>query len=255
MRELIYSQILQKRNKKQKSFAVLIDPDYLKLTNLEATINIALKHNVDYFFIGGSLIIQDRLEECLKIIRERCNIPTILFPGNGFQLSHHADALMFLSLISGRNPEYLIGKHVEVAPKLQLSSLEIIPTGYMLIDGYSSNTASYISQTFPIPSDKPEIAVATALAGQFLGFKLIFMDAGSGAKVSVSNEMVSRVSQMIQVPLIIGGGIKSGEKARELFTAGADIIVVGNAIEKDPSLIAEISNITRQNFFAESNQV
>ncbi|MEO6190311.1 MAG: geranylgeranylglyceryl/heptaprenylglyceryl phosphate synthase, partial [Saprospiraceae bacterium] len=118
MRELIYSQILQKRNKKQKSLAVLIDPDYLKLNNIEATINIAIKHNVDYFFIGGSLIIQDRLEECLKIIRERSNIPTILFPGNGFQLSHHADALMFLSLISGRNPEYLIGKHVEVAPKL-----------------------------------------------------------------------------------------------------------------------------------------
>lgn len=246
MRELIYTQLLEKKKINRKSFAVLIDPDHQKIKNLEATISISNKHNVDYFFIGGSLILQDRLEECLRLIRERSSIPVILFPGNGFQISAYADAILFLSLVSGRNAEYLIGKQVEVATKLMTTNLEILSTAYMLIDGCNGNTASYISQTIPIPRNKPEIAVATAMASQYLGFQILFMDAGSGAQNSITPEMVSEVSAKVKIPLIIGGGISTGEKAIELFKAGADLVVVGNAIEKDPSLIAEISNVTRQ---------
>ncbi|MEP7195048.1 MAG: geranylgeranylglyceryl/heptaprenylglyceryl phosphate synthase [Saprospiraceae bacterium] len=254
MKELIYTQLIQKKEKHQKSFAVLIDPDHLKISNLEVIVNISNKHHVDYFFIGGSLVLQDRLEETLKIIRENSYIPTILFPGNGFQLSHCADALLFLSLLSGRNPEYLIGKQIEVSPKLHMTSLEIIPTAYLLIDGQSSNTAAYISQTLPIPFDKPEIALATALAAQYLGFKLLFLDAGSGAKFPVSAEMIKRVSQLIELPIIVGGGITNGEKAMELINSGADLIVVGNAIEKDPSLIAEIANVLAFNNYVDKKK-
>lgn len=241
MKEGIYPQLVKNKANNKKSFAVLIDPDYLKINNLDAIINIANKHKLDYFFIGGSLILQDRLEETLKIIRENTRIPTVLFPGNGFQINYLADALLFLSLVSGRNPDYLIGKQVEAAPKLHMSGLEIISTAYMIIDGQSSNTASYISQTQPIPHDKPEIALATALASQYLGFKLLYLDAGSGAKKPVNKEMISKVSQLIQIPIIVGGGISNGKTAHEMYSAGADLVVIGNAIEKDPSLIAEIT--------------
>lgn len=254
MRETIYQQILNNKKSKRKGFSVLIDPDHLKIKNLETIINIANKQDVDYFFIGGSLILQDRLEETLKLIRENSFIPTILFPGSGFQISHHAHALLFLSLVSGRNPEYLIGKQIEIAPKLQTTGLEIISTAYMLVDGRNSNTAAYISQTQPIPNDKPEAALATALAAKYLGFHLLFLDAGSGAKISVSQEMISRISGMVQLPLIVGGGITNGYKARELYQAGADILVVGNAIEKDPSLIAEIVSAKEESSYIEQQK-
>ncbi|NOT37557.1 MAG: geranylgeranylglyceryl/heptaprenylglyceryl phosphate synthase [Saprospiraceae bacterium] len=255
MRESIYLQLIERKAIQKKSFAVLIDPDHLKINNLETIIKISNKCKVDYFFIGGSLILQDRLEETLRLIKENSLIPTVLFPGNGFQISNNADALLFLSLVSGRNPEYLIGKQIEAAPKLRMTSLEIISTAYMLIDGMNSNTASYISQTQPIPHNKPEVALATALAAQYLGFKTIFMDAGSGAKASISTDMVQRVAQMSEVPLIIGGGITSGQKAKELYQAGADLIVIGNAIEKDPSLIAEITSMIENNALSENKQL
>ncbi|HHB52281.1 MAG TPA: phosphoglycerol geranylgeranyltransferase, partial [Saprospiraceae bacterium] len=169
------------------------------------------------------------------------NIPLILFPGNSFQLSYKADALLFLSLISGRNAELLIGNHVVVAPYLKLSPLEIMSTGYMLIDGGVPTTVTYMSNTKPIPANKPDIAASTALAGQFLGLKLIFMDAGSGAQNPITNEMIEAVANTIEIPLIIGGGIKTGEKAYQNAKSGADLIVVGDAIEKNPELISEIS--------------
>ncbi|HMW37977.1 MAG: geranylgeranylglyceryl/heptaprenylglyceryl phosphate synthase [Saprospiraceae bacterium] len=250
MRKSVYDQIIDNKNQGKKSVAVLIDPDHHKLANLEATLTIANRQHVDYFFVGGSLIIQDRMDECLRLIRERSSIPAVLFPGNCFQISEYADALLFLSLISGRNPEYLIGKHVEAAPKLHMTSLEIIPTGYMIIDGQNSNTAAYISQTMPIPSDKVEIAVATSLAAELLGFKLLYLDAGSGAQKAVNPEMISRVSALIKIPIITGGGIKSGSQAISLFKAGADILVIGNAIEKDPSLIVELTGVAREYNFA-----
>jgi putative glycerol-1-phosphate prenyltransferase len=174
-------------------------------------------------------------------MKSKSNIPAILFPGNSFQLSYKADAILFLSLISGRNAELLIGNHVISAPFLKVSPLEIIPTGYMLIEGGVMTSVQYMSNTNPIPNTKPDIAMCTAMAGEMLGLKQIYMDAGSGAQKPVSAEMITAVSSTISIPLIVGGGIKSPEQASINVAAGADVIVVGNAIEKDPSLIKEIS--------------
>jgi putative glycerol-1-phosphate prenyltransferase len=237
----IYKQLSEAKRHGKKKLAVLIDPDKLRLGKLDKVLQIAIDANVDYFFIGGSLIVNDMLDMVLESIKKNCAIPMILFPGNSFQLSYKADALLFLSLISGRNAELLIGKHVVTAPFLKLSPLEIISTGYMLIDGGVSTTVSYMSNTSPIPANKPDVALCTAMAGEMLGLKLIYMDAGSGAKSPVQAEMVSAVSGGTNIPLIVGGGIRTPEKAQELLTAGADLIVVGNAFEKDPSLVIDIS--------------
>ncbi len=237
----IYKSIAEKKANGEKSLAILIDPDRLRLQNLDRVIKISLKAGVDYFFIGGSLIVNDMLDAVLSRIKESCDIPMILFPGNSFQLSYKADALLFLSLISGRNAELLIGKHVITAPYLKMSPLEIISTGYMLIDGGVSSTVHYMSNTSPIPHAKDDIAMCTAMAGEMLGMKLMYLDAGSGAKNPVSKSMIENVSGAIQIPLIVGGGIRTPEKAKENVNAGADVIVTGNAIEKDPQLIFEMA--------------
>ena len=238
----LYSQLQEAKSKGQKKFAVLIDPDQMRLGKLDTVLQNAMDANVDYFLIGGSLIVNDMLDQVLVGIRERCDIPQILFPGNSFQLSNKADALLFLSLISGRNPELLIGKHVITAPFLKKSPLEIMSTGYMLIDGGVATTVTYMSNTNPIPRDKNDIAVCTAMAGELLGLKMIYMDAGSGAAKPIPESMITAVSSNIDIPLIIGGGIKTPEKALVNVQAGADMIVVGNAIETDPSLVAELSH-------------
>ena len=242
MLDNIYRDILNTKNTGQKKFAVLLDPDKMRLKQFEKTLELAIESKVDYFFIGGSLIVSDMLDNTLLSIKKETNIPLILFPGNSFQLSYKADALLFLSLISGRNAELLIGNHVVVAPYLKLSPLEIMPTGYMLIDGGVPTTVTYMSNTKPIPANKPDIAASTALAGQFLGLKMIFMDAGSGAQNPISTEMIEAVSNTIEIPLIIGGGIKTAEKAYQNAKSGADLIVVGDAIEKNPALVLEIAN-------------
>ena len=238
----LYSQLQKAKASGEKKFAVLIDPDQLRLGKLDRVLQNAMDANVDYFLIGGSLIVNDMLDNVLTGIRERCDIPQILFPGNSFQLSNKADALLYLSLISGRNAELLIGKHVITAPFLKKSNLEIMSTGYMLIDGGVATTVTYMSNTNPIPRDKNDIAVCTALAGELLGLKMIYMDAGSGAKLPITTSMISAVSNNIDIPLIIGGGIESAEKALANVQAGADMIVVGNAIETNPSLVNEISD-------------
>jgi len=238
----IHSGLVQAKENGDKKFAVLLDPDKIRLKQFEKTLQLAIDSKVDYFFIGGSLIVSDMLDRTLESIKEKCKIPMILFPGNSFQLSYKADALLFLSLISGRNAELLIGKHVVVAPYLKISPLEIIPTGYMLIDGGVPTTVTYMSNTNPIPANKPDIAASTALAGQFLGLKLIFMDAGSGAQNPINKNMIEAVSDTIEIPLIIGGGIKTPEKAYENAKSGADMIVVGDAIEKNPELLPELAD-------------
>lgn len=238
---MIYEDLIKSKKEGKKKLAILIDPDKLKLQSMDTVIRNASDHNIDYFFIGGSLIVNDMLDKVLEELKTKCKIPLVLFPGNSMQLSYRADAILFLSLISGRNPELLIGHHVISAPYLKLSPLEVISTGYLLVDGGVSTTVSYMSNTSPIPRDKTDIAVCTALAGEMLGMKNIFLDAGSGAKYPVSIEMIEAVSGAVQVPLIVGGGIKSPEKAFENISAGADVIVVGNAIERDPSLIGEIA--------------
>jgi len=237
----VYQSLVDKKKNGQKSFAVLIDPDKISTSALHETISLATEAKVDYFFVGGSLVISDHLDACIQQIKSACSIPVLLFPGSPSQISKQADALLYLSLISGRNADYLIGQHVISAPSVKRSGLEIIATGYMVIDGGAATTVSYISNASPLPADKSDIAMCTAMAGEMLGMKLIYMDAGSGAKKAISEEMIAMVSKHIEVPLIIGGGIRNAEKAYLNCKAGADIIVVGNAIEKDASLIKEMA--------------
>ncbi len=241
MTNSIYQSFLSAKKRGEKKIVVLIDPDKFSLGNIKKTLDLSIRAKVDYFFIGGSLVVNNMLDYCLQTIRESCNIPMILFPGNSFQLSYKADAILFLSLISGRNAELLIGKHVITAPYLKVSPLEILPTGYMLIDGGVPTTVSYMSNTQPIPANKEDVALCTALAGEMLGLKLMYLDAGSGAKTPVSASMIDAVSNTIKIPLIVGGGIRTPEKALENAKAGADIIVVGNAIEKNPELIIDMA--------------
>lgn len=237
----IYEQILEKKRKGLKMFAVLIDPDKQNAEELKALIAFTKKNHVDFIFVGGSLLTNDSLDYCLSTIKSNCNIPTVLFPGNTMQIHSSADGILFLSLISGRNPEMLIGQQVISAPMLKSSNLEVISTGYMLIESGQPTTVSYMSNTTPIPHNKTDIAACTAMAGDMLGLKLIFMDGGSGAKKPISSSMIKAVSNNIDVPLIIGGGICDGSKALENCEAGADLIVVGNSIEKNPEKIQEIA--------------
>lgn len=237
----VYQSLVEKKRLEKKSFAVLIDPDKITTSSLQHTVALAAEAKADYFFVGGSLVVSDNLDECILEIKRLCDIPVLLFPGSPSQISKQADALLYLSLISGRNPELLIGQHVISAPFIKKSGLEIISTGYMVIDGGAPTTVSYISNATPIPSDKNDIALCTAMAGEMLGSKLIYMDAGSGAKKPITEAMIAAVAKEIEVPLIIGGGIRDAEKAYNNCRAGADVIVIGNAIEKDPSLIHEIA--------------
>ena len=241
MTNRIYQSLLQQKAKGHKSFAVLIDPDKVTAEKTDELTTLAVEAGVDYLFIGGSLVISNQLDEVVQQVKRNCDIPVILFPGSPSQVSRYADALLYLSVISGRNPELLIGQHVISAPFVKQSGLEIISTGYMVIDGGAPTTVSYISNTAPIPADKNEIAMCTAMAGEMLGMKLIYMDAGSGARRAITEGMIEKVSQVIEAPLVIGGGITDPEKAYRNCKAGADVIVVGNAIEKDASLIKEMS--------------
>lgn len=241
MTHKIYQSFQSAKERGEKKIVVLIDPDKFSLGNIKKTLELAIRAKVDYFFIGGSLVVNNMLDYCLQTIKESCNIPMILFPGNSFQLSYKADGILFLSLISGRNAELLIGKHVITAPYLKVSPLEILPTGYMLIDGGVPTTVSYMSNTLPIPANKDDVALCTAMAGEMLGLKMMYMDAGSGAKKPISASMIDAVSSTISIPLIVGGGIRTPEKAEENAKAGADIIVVGNALERNPDLIIEMS--------------
>jgi putative glycerol-1-phosphate prenyltransferase len=241
MRNIIYQSLVQKKQQGKKSFAVLIDPDKVDIALLDQLIALSIEAKVDYLLVGGSLVVSNHLDECIQHIKENCSIPVILFPGSPSQISKYADALLYLSLISGRNAELLIGQHVISAPFVKQSGLEIMSTGYMVIDGGAPTTVSYISNASPIPADKNEIALCTALAGEMLGMKLIYMDAGSGAKRAITEGMIKKVASNIEVPLIVGGGITTPEKAYLNCKAGADVIVVGNAIEKDIALIKEMS--------------
>ena len=235
----VYSKIIE--SQKQKKFALLVDPDNCGEQDLQKRIAQANTAGVDFIFVGGSLITRENLENCLSNIRKQTQIPLVLFPGNGSHIHPNADAVLFLSLISGRNAELLIGKHVHSAPLIRKMNLETIATGYMLVESGRLTTAQYMSGSLPIPHDKPDVAMATAIAGEMLGLKAIYMDAGSGAQLPISEEMISRVKENISVPLIVGGGIRNIEGAEKAARAGADIIVVGNAIEQDAKLIHEFA--------------
>jgi len=241
MKNKLYQHFVKDKQQGKKSLAVLIDPDKVDSKKIQQLVTLAIESRVDYFFVGGSLIICNDLDDTIQQIKASCDIPVVLFPGSPAQISKYADALLYLSLVSGRNAELLIGQHVVSAPFVRKSGLEIMPTGYMVIDGGAPTTVSYISNATPIPSDKNEIALCTAMASEMLGMKLIYMDAGSGAKRAITEGMIAMVSANIEVPLIVGGGITEPEKAYRNCKAGADVIVIGNAIEKDPVLIKEMA--------------
>ncbi|MDX2247457.1 MAG: geranylgeranylglyceryl/heptaprenylglyceryl phosphate synthase [Bacteroidia bacterium] len=248
MKHTLIHQLQEQKTFGRKAFAILVDPDKAGGANMHAILDRAEAARADIILVGGSLVMGGEIHELVPLIKSRTRIPVVLFPGSLYQIVPEADAILFLSLISGRNADLLIGKHVEAAPILRQTQLEILATGYMLIDAGKATTANYISNTFPIPWDKPDIAACTALAGEMLGLRMIYMDGGSGAQRSVSTDMVRAVSQVIQIPLIVGGGIRNAEDARKIWEAGADMIVIGQAVESDPEgdLISRIAEIKDQ---------
>jgi putative glycerol-1-phosphate prenyltransferase len=238
----ILKTIRERQQKGKKSIAVLVDPDKVEdPSRLLQLIHLASENCIDYFFVGGSLITTINLTDVVKLIKENVTIPVVLFPGHSMQIDPSADGLLFLSLISGRNPELLIGQHVIAAPIIRNTKLEVIPTGYMLINSGKITSVAYISNTMPIPDDKYALAASTALAGEMLGLQTIYLDAGSGAEKVISQKMIAAVRKTVSLPLIVGGGINTAQKAFQAFEAGADMVVIGNALEKDPRLLIEIS--------------
>lgn len=240
---MVYQQIIERKKQGHKSLAVLIDPDKVTRESCAKLVNYAIESKVDYFFVGGSLIADGQLSETIGTIKEISeSIPVIIFPGSNLHIDESADAILLLSLISGRNPELLIGQHVVAAPILKKSKLEVLSTGYMLIDGGNSTTVSYISNTTPIPSNKPEIALCTAMAGEMLGMKLIYLDGGSGALNPVDSAVIKAVSNEISLPLIVGGGINTEQKVIDALEGGADVVVVGTGIEKNPDFLVRAAD-------------
>ncbi|MEM7037528.1 MAG: geranylgeranylglyceryl/heptaprenylglyceryl phosphate synthase [Bacteroidota bacterium] len=241
----VLNHIRSLRDQGKKGFAILVDPDKVlpaEVTTLAQRINQA---GIDFVFVGGSLLVNDHIRQVVPQLRQQCQAPVVLFPGNVLQITDTADALLFLSLISGRNPEMLIGNHVLAAPHLKQSGMEVIPTGYMLIDTGRVTAVNYMSNTRPIPYDKVDIAACTAMAGELLGLQLIYLDGGSGAAKTISTEMISAVAGSIDIPLIVGGGIRSKKQAADILKAGADLIVIGNALEEntDSPLILDIPEL------------
>lgn len=239
---MIYQQIQDAIHNGRRMLAVLVDPDKVGETHLNRICKNADAAAVDFFFVGGSLITQGDIARTIAGLKKRSAIPVVIFPGNHQQIDEHADAILLLSLISGRNPDLLIGQHVLAAKRLKAAEIEILPTGYLLIDGGNMTTVQYVSGVAPIPVDQPDIAATTALAGEQMGMKLIFAEAGSGAKQPVPAEMIKAIKREINIPLIVGGGIRTAQKAEELYTAGADIIVIGNHFESHPDMIMELAS-------------
>jgi putative glycerol-1-phosphate prenyltransferase len=231
----IYTSLLSTAKSKGACYFVLIDPDKIAADKLPSFVEQAAEAGADAFLIGGSLIVDDSFERSIKTIKQHTNVPAVIFPGGLMQISKEADALLFLSIISGRNPEHLIGSQVLAAPIVKKIGLEAISTAYMLIESGETTSAEFMSNTRPLPRHKPDIAVAHALAAEILGFKLIYLEAGSGAEQSVPEEMIGAVAKYCSVPLIVGGGLKTPEDARKKVLAGAKFIVTGTVLEKNGS--------------------
>lgn len=225
------------KSKNEKHLAVLIDPDFLHEKKLKNILEKCRESSVSFILVGGSFLSQNTTDELIQLIKSQVKIPVIIFPGSCYQVSRYADAILFMSLISGRNPDFLIGQQVMAAPLLENMNIEILPTGYMLIESDYLTTAHYVSNTLPLPKNKPGLAYATALAGKFLGLKIIYMDTGSGASNHVPTSIVERVSKVPDLPIIVGGGITEPIEVHQLWKAGANVVVVGTAIEKDPDFL------------------
>jgi putative glycerol-1-phosphate prenyltransferase len=228
-----YNNLLNTIKLKGAAYLLLIDPDIIFEEKLSRFVKHCSNCGVDGFLVGGSLLVNGDIENCIRIVKENSTLPTIIFPGDVNQVYKPADAILFLSVISGRNPEHLIGKHVLAAPLIKKIGIESLSTGYMLIESGTTTTAQYMSGSMPLPRNKPEIAAATALAAEYLGMKLIYLEAGSGAQNPVPDEMVKAVSQNCTIPVIVGGGIRTPEVARRKVKNGAKIIVIGNFFESE----------------------
>jgi phosphoglycerol geranylgeranyltransferase len=242
---MVLSRLKALKAQHKSGFAVLADPDKIAPAEMQHLARLCNNAGVDYLFVGGSLLMAHQMDLCIQRFKAESDIPVVLFPGSPAQVTPYADALLYLSLISGRNPELLIGQHVASAPQVKASGLEVISTGYIIVDGGVPTTVSYMSNTTPVPANKPEIALCTAWAGELQGKHAIYLDAGSGARHPVSEEMIHKVSANIAVPLIVGGGICTPEKVYNNCKAGANIVVVGNAIERDPLLIRDMAQATK----------
>lgn len=242
---MVLEQLKDLKRRRQSAFAVLADPDKIAPADMQHLARLCNDAEVDFLFMGGSLLMVHQMELCIQRFKTESDIPVVLFPGSPAQVTPYADALLYLSLVSGRNSDLLIGQHVASAPQVKASGLEVISTGYIIVDGGVQTTVSYMSNTTPVPSDKPDIALCTAWAAELQGKHVIYMDAGSGARRPVSEEMIGKVSANIDIPLIVGGGITSAERVYSNCTAGANVVVVGNAIERDPMLIKDMAQATK----------
>lgn len=230
-----YQDILQSIQTKKKLLAILIDPEKIQLDNISSLCEKIKKSPATHIFFGGSTYDGNNFNEIIKRIKQNLDLPIFLFPGDFNQISEEADALLFLSLLSGRNPEYLIDQQIKAVEKLEQSSLEIIPTAYLLIESGVETAVERVSNTKPIPKNDFELAAKTAKAGEFLGMELVYLEAGSGAKIAVSKEIIEKVKEKINIPLIVGGGIKSALEIENAFSAGADMVVIGTAFEENPN--------------------
>ena len=239
---MFYQNSIHKKSVNQKQLALLVDPDKYSQESLALFVELAKETLPDCIMVGGSLVAGS-VEQVVQYIKLHTNIPVVLFPGNSHQLCNEADALLLLSLLSGRNADFLIGQHVVVAKAIRDSGIESISTGYILIDGGCSTSVEYMSNTKPIPRDKVEIIVATAIAGELIGNRMVYLEAGSGAINPVSKEAIQAVRQAISLPIIVGGGIRTVEQAKDAYLAGADMIVVGNALEKDRFFMRDLAQI------------
>ncbi|MAT57465.1 MAG: geranylgeranylglyceryl/heptaprenylglyceryl phosphate synthase [Melioribacteraceae bacterium] len=240
----IYNNILKAIEEKGAAYFILIDPDKISENNLSRFLSLAEEAGVDGFLLGGSLLLSGDLKSVIKRIKEESQIPIIIFPGSVSQVLPEADALLYISLISGRNADHIIGNHVLAAPMIKKSGIEPISTGYILVESGKVTTAEYMSGSKPIPRNKPEIAVATALAAEFMGMKMVYLEGGSGAELTVPNEMVKYVSSQCSIPVIVGGGIRDPKTANEKVLSGAKVVVTGNYFEKEEnwSLIKEFAD-------------
>lgn len=235
----IYNEILNSKFKNQKLLAILLDPDKIELENVSNLISKINQSPATHIFVGGSLVQNSILDKLIIKLKQETKLPIVLFPGHPSQISDKADAILFLSLISGRNPDYLIEYQVQAAPILKKSTLEIIPTGYILIESGKETAVEKVSKTKPLDRNNLDLILATAQAGEMMGNKLIYLEAGSGAQQSVSPEMIHEISKNIDIPLIVGGGIKSWNKIQEAYNSGADLVVIGTAFEDNDSFFEE----------------
>ncbi|MDN3491849.1 phosphoglycerol geranylgeranyltransferase [Winogradskyella bathintestinalis] len=236
----IYQNIISSTTKNEKLLAVLIDPDKMELSKVSSFITKANQSVATHIFVGGSDVDEGVTDILVSEIKKHTNLPVVLFPGDVIQITDKADSILFLSLISGRNPDYLISKHIEAVPRLKNSGLEIIPTGYLLIENGKVTSVQRVSETKPIPRNHVQIISDTAKAGELLGMKLIYLEAGSGATHPIDAHIISKVKQELNIPLIIGGGIRNKTEMEEAYKAGADLVVIGTAFEKGETFFEEL---------------